>query len=181
MGAVPPTPDGAEGGLWGGGAGRTRVEEGCYGGPLALWVSRVQGCAQWGRGRLVYPKLPPPDFGFSRDGLGGGASEDLRNGTSRRGAGGRGQGCIRREGTAEAAPEAVRRAVGGGCRSGWGAVTARPPPLMHSWVPPPPPEVYGYSTIALWVQCLLRRMRLVCHGDDCHPCTQSPLSYGPAP
>ena len=30
------------------------------------------------------------------------------------------QGCIRREGTAEAAPEAVRQAVGGGCQSGWG-------------------------------------------------------------
>ena len=31
-----------------------------------------------------------------------------------------GQGCIRREGTSEAAPEAVKQAVGGGCRSGWG-------------------------------------------------------------
>ena len=30
------------------------------------------------------------------------------------------QGCIRREGASEAAPEAVRRAVGGGCQSGWG-------------------------------------------------------------
>ena len=30
------------------------------------------------------------------------------------------QGCIRREGTSEAAPEAVRQAVGGGRRSGWG-------------------------------------------------------------
>ena len=30
------------------------------------------------------------------------------------------QGCIRREWTSEAAPEAVRQAVGGGCRSGWG-------------------------------------------------------------
>ena len=29
-------------------------------------------------------------------------------------------GCIRREGAPEAAPEAVRGAVGGGCRSGWG-------------------------------------------------------------
>ena len=33
---------------------------------------------------------------------------------------GAGQGCIRREGTSEAAPAAVRKAVGGGCRSGWG-------------------------------------------------------------
>ena len=30
------------------------------------------------------------------------------------------QGCIRREVTSEAAPEAVRQAVGGGCLSGWG-------------------------------------------------------------
>ena len=31
------------------------------------------------------------------------------------------QGCVRREGAAsEAAPEAVRQAVGGGCQSGWG-------------------------------------------------------------
>ena len=30
------------------------------------------------------------------------------------------QGCIRREGTSEAAPEAVGQAVGGGCQSGWG-------------------------------------------------------------
>ena len=30
------------------------------------------------------------------------------------------QGCIRGEGTSEAAPEAVRQAVGGGCQSGWG-------------------------------------------------------------
>ena len=30
------------------------------------------------------------------------------------------QGCIRREGTSEAAPEAVRQAVGGGSKSGWG-------------------------------------------------------------
>ena len=30
------------------------------------------------------------------------------------------QGCIRKEGTSEAAPEAVGQAVGGGCRTGWG-------------------------------------------------------------
>ena len=29
-------------------------------------------------------------------------------------------GCVRREGTSEAAPEAVGQAVGGGCQSGWG-------------------------------------------------------------
>ena len=32
----------------------------------------------------------------------------------------RGQGCIRREGTSEAAPEAVRQADGAGCQSDWG-------------------------------------------------------------
>ena len=30
------------------------------------------------------------------------------------------QGCIRREGTSKAVPEAVAQAVGGGCQSGWG-------------------------------------------------------------
>ena len=30
------------------------------------------------------------------------------------------QGCIRREGASEEAPEAVRQAVGGGCQSGLG-------------------------------------------------------------
>ena len=30
------------------------------------------------------------------------------------------QGCIKREGASEAAPEAVSQAVGGGCQSGWG-------------------------------------------------------------
>ena len=34
--------------------------------------------------------------------------------------GGREQGCIGGEGASEAAPAAVRQAVGGGCRSGWG-------------------------------------------------------------
>ena len=33
------------------------------------------------------------------------------------------QGCIGREGASEVAPETVRQAVGGGCQSGWGAVT----------------------------------------------------------
>ena len=36
------------------------------------------------------------------------------------GAGGVSQGCIRRERASEAAPEAVRQAVGGGRQSGWG-------------------------------------------------------------
>ena len=33
------------------------------------------------------------------------------------------QGCIGREGASEAAPAAVRQAVGGGCRSGWGVLS----------------------------------------------------------
>ena len=40
-----------------------------------------------------------------------------------------GQGCIRREGTAEAAPEAVRQAVEGGCQSGWGGYCRLKMPL----------------------------------------------------
>ena len=36
---------------------------------------------------------------------------------------------VGREGTPEAAPEAVRQAVGGGCQSGWGAVTVGYMPL----------------------------------------------------
>ena len=30
------------------------------------------------------------------------------------------QGCVRRQGIFDAAPEAARQAVGGGCQSGWG-------------------------------------------------------------
>ena len=82
-------------------------------------------------------------------------------------------GCIRREGTSEAAPEAVRQAVGGGCQSGWGrllSVTNAMEPgacrqwLGTSWVPwrggdtcppsyaslrqPPPPPVVRNTTPA---------------------------------
>ena len=32
-------------------------------------------------------------------------------------------GCVRREGASDATPGTVRQAVGGGCQSGWGAVT----------------------------------------------------------
>ena len=52
----------------------------------------------------------------------------------------RAQGCIRREGTSEAAPEAVSWAVGGGRQSGWGrllsvtnAVDAWHPKLPGTW------------------------------------------------
>ena len=31
-------------------------------------------------------------------------------------------GCIKREGTSEGGPQAIRPAVGGGCQSGWGRV-----------------------------------------------------------
>ena len=36
------------------------------------------------------------------------------------GGGGRGEGCIGREGASEAAPRVVRQVVGGGCQSGCG-------------------------------------------------------------
>ena len=42
---------------------------------------------------------------------------------------GDGQGCSRRQGTSEAAPEAVRQAVGGGCQSGWGGYCRLQMPL----------------------------------------------------
>ena len=37
--------------------------------------------------------------------------------------------CIRRERTSEAAPGAVRQAVGGGCQSGWGRLLSITTPL----------------------------------------------------
>jgi len=42
---------------------------------------------------------------------------------------GREQGCTRREGTSEAAPEAARRAVGGGCQNGWGRLLSITNPI----------------------------------------------------
>ena len=50
----------------------------------------------------------------------GGTSKDMHRNQQKNGTVSRGQGCIRREGTPEAAREAVGQAVGGGCRSGWG-------------------------------------------------------------
>ena len=41
------------------------------------------------------------------------------------------QGCIRREGTSQAAPEAVRQAVGGGCQSGWGRLLSVTNAIVH--------------------------------------------------
>ena len=57
--------------------------------------------------------MQPPTRGFSTHG-GGGLPQRLPK------AEGVEQGCIRRAGTAEAAPEAARQAVGGDCQSGWG-------------------------------------------------------------
>ena len=59
-------------------------------------------------------------------GIGGRLTDGLENPDSNqpqvcaRGVGRRGQRCIRMKGTSQAAPEAVRQAVGGGCESGWG-------------------------------------------------------------
>ena len=49
----------------------------------------------------------------------GGGQQLATQSCIRRGGGGP-QGCIRTERASEVAPEAVRQAVGGGCRSGWG-------------------------------------------------------------
>ena len=50
-----------------------------------------------------------------------GAVESRWNGTGRHSEEGRGtQECVRGEGASQAAPEAVRQAVEGGCQSGWG-------------------------------------------------------------
>ena len=72
-----------------------------------------------------------------------GAKEDVWGGgckSARRGAACCGAECVRREGTSEAAPAAVRQAVGGGCRSGWGrllsvanAIASRRPQLGIGW------------------------------------------------
>ena len=43
---------------------------------------------------------------------------------------GRRQGCMRREWTLEAAPEAVRQVVGGGCQSGWGRLLSVTKPAL---------------------------------------------------
>ena len=61
---------------------------------------------------MVVPRAPHQALPLCYTGGGGGG----------RGGGG-GGGRNRREGTSEAAPEVGRQAVGGGCKSGWGAVT----------------------------------------------------------
>ena len=84
----------------------------------SLWMSRCLVQVAWGRpiyvewgnrGRLF-------DLNGERAGRGFAACPSPPPSTPP-------QGCIRRGGTSEAAPEAVRQAVGGGCQSGWGAVT----------------------------------------------------------
>ena len=63
----------------------------------------------WGRRRLSFPQAAscssPPSWSWFAAGCGDRGS---------------GQGCTRREGASQAAPAAVRQAVGGGCQSGWG-------------------------------------------------------------
>ena len=66
---------------------------------------------------------PPPPWGCGGRG-GRGETEGQRRTLGRQTAAGGAppcpEGCRRREGASEAVPEAVRQAVGGGCRSGWG-------------------------------------------------------------
>ena len=72
---------------------------------------------------------------------------------------GAGQGCIGREGASEVALEAVRQAVGGGCRSGWGrlqmplklalgvreTVAGHRQGALEGGSPPPPPRASNAS------------------------------------
>ena len=58
---------------------------------------------------------------MQRDGQGGGQGDGADVGVR--------QGCIRREGASEAAPEAMRQAVEGGCQSGWGGYCRLQMPL----------------------------------------------------
>ena len=94
-----------------------------------------------------------------------------------------GRRCIRREGTSEAAPEAVRQAVGGGCQSGWGRLlsvtnavelgtcgqgdTGWASSRGWGWGWPPPFE------------CIPRgRGGRACHGCDCPRCTSHSCTDG---
>ena len=83
------------------------------------------------------------------------------------------QGCIRREGTSEAAPEAVRQAVGGGCQSGWGRLLSvtdaieagtwrqgdrhRLGALDGGWGVPSPPSNASLPTLAVRQFCVSTR------------------------
>ena len=72
----------------------------------------------------VHRPFHPPSVARALPGKGGGAGvgslPDLVSFSSPRMGSPCAQGCIRREGTAETAPEAVRQAVGRVCQSGWG-------------------------------------------------------------
>ena len=79
-------------------------------------ASGIQGFVQQKWPNIIFPlqNLICPLRTFLTDpGVG-----DLRRGVGCGGGGG--EGCIGRQGTSEAAPEALRQAVGGGCRGGWG-------------------------------------------------------------
>ena len=93
------------------------------------------------------------------------------------------QGCIRREGPSEEAPEAVRQAVGGGCRSGWGRLLSVTnaieagvwrqgdrgtfPLPMHPW----PSPLYSCA------RALARSPAPLCPGADVAR-TRAELQYG---
>ena len=94
-------------------------------------LGAVLGCAAEGRGAQTFP-LPQGSHPMALQAAAGGVGIDAS--VLVRGRGGFAgmhqkrrdlgvalwHGCIRREGASEAAPEAVRQAVGGGCQSGWG-------------------------------------------------------------
>ena len=69
-------------------------------------------------GKWRAPTAPDAERGRGVDATTRGRCQE---GPEREKGGGEGlQRCIRREGASEAAPEAVRQAVAGGCQSGWG-------------------------------------------------------------
>ena len=74
------------------------------------------------------------------------------------------RGCMRREGTSEVAPEAVRQAVGGGCRSGWGFHKAVLQHLncWHSSPWPPVPASMAFVTDSNRPKPLWQRPRTAC-------------------
>ena len=138
-------------------------------------------CAGKGRGPST---RPPPRCGFSNVSTAPG-----KRGRSRKlhvkCPGHRGTGeSIRREGTSEASPEAVRQAVGGGCRRDWGRLLSvinaiesgtldlpsGPPEHRPTW---PLPCTTKSARTSCAPQHLVRRAREGDHQQT--PCNRPPL------